>query len=271
MNGLRAYYIILLLAINSSTWALDYSRTPGEDGYWNYEIEPIKAEQSALPEVPPPPAVLPPDSELMQMHPKQIQILVKSWRTHAIYTLDPDDVSEYLRIQDIARKKALAFSAVTGFVNQTNPDLSLADEIPITNTGQQLRYSARQQGINDTIAKAQNNYGLLYFTSQYCQYCKAQDSILSRFLDKFHYEIKVVDMLKNPVLANNFKIKYVPSIILVSRNSKKWIPLTTGATSLPVLKESLYRGVRYLRGEITPSQYFTDIKDINTGLDPEKQ
>ena len=83
MNGLRAYYIniiiILLLAINSSTWALDYDKIPSEDGYWNYEIEPIKPikeEQSTLPEVPPPPAVLPPDSELMQMHPEQIKILV---------------------------------------------------------------------------------------------------------------------------------------------------------------------------------------------------
>lgn len=249
--------------------AINYDSPTGKKGFWNYEVT-LKTDTATVktPKAPLPPIALPTTEVLMKMHPDQIQVLVKAWRKQAVYTLSPSDVSEALRIQDVARKKAAAYAAVVGLVNQQNPNLTLADEVPITNAGKQSQFNQRERAMNAYIAKSGKYYGLLYFTSATCEYCRIQDSVLSQFLSKFDYDIKSVELSKSPLLAAKFNIKQTPTIILVNRRSKKWIPVTFGATSLPRFKENVYRGVRYIQKEITPTQFFTNEKDIGTGLDP---
>ncbi len=269
MNKLNT--IILLLSINAGVMAIDWNSPTGKKGYWNYEINPNPITKTAtIEQIPkaPLPTKLPPTEQLMQMHPDQIQFLVKSWRKHAVYTLQPADVSEALRIQDVARRKASAYAAVVGLVNQQNPNLTLADEIPITNAGKQSQYNQRKLATNNYIEKYKNNYGLLYFTSQTCEYCRVQDSVLQQFLNQFDYQIKSVELERQPLLAAKFNVQQTPTIIIANQRTKKWIPVTFGATSLPKFKENVYRGIRYIQQEITPAQFFTNEKDIGTGLDP---
>jgi conjugal transfer pilus assembly protein TraF len=87
---------------------------------------------------------MPTNELLMQLHPDQIKILVQTWRKHAVHTMNPHDVSEALRIQDVARKKSAAYAAVVGFVIQQNPNLTLADEVPITNAGKQAQFDRKE-------------------------------------------------------------------------------------------------------------------------------
>lgn len=261
--------VVILSIFSVNSIAINWDSQTGKKGYWNYEITPQKTNQkNLLPKVPPPPPTLPATELLMQMHPDQIQILVKAWRKHAIYTLQPSDVSEALRIQDVARKKASSYAAVVGLVNQINPNLTLADEIPITNAGRQIQFSGRKRAMSNYLNKSIRNYGLLYFSSKTCEYCRLQDHVLEQFLAEFRFDIKVVELEKEPLMAARFNIKQTPSIIIVNRTSKKHLPVAFGATSLPRLKESVYRAIRYIQEEITPAQFFTNEKDIGTGLDP---
>ncbi|SEH54419.1 glutaredoxin [Bathymodiolus azoricus thioautotrophic gill symbiont] len=240
-----------------------------EKGYWNYEIinKKVKA-KTPLPKAPPPPVAMPTNELLMQLHPDQIKILVQTWRKHAVHTMNPHDVSEALRIQDVARKKSAAYAAVVGFVIQQNPNLTLADEVPITNAGKQAQFDRRELAMNKLILRYEKHYGLLYFTSKTCEYCRIQDGVLTQFLHDFNYTIKTVELQKNSKLALKFNIKQTPSIILVNKRTKKWIPVTFGASSLPSFKENVYRGIRYIQKEITPAQFFTNESDMGTGLDP---
>ncbi|CAC9964679.1 hypothetical protein [uncultured Gammaproteobacteria bacterium] len=259
----------LLLLISANTIAVNYDSETGKRGYWNDEVQPIKpVETIVLPKAPKAPSSLPSTEVLMKLHPDQIKVLLVQWRKHAVHTLAPKDVSEALRIQDVARKKSAAYAAVVGLVNQMNPNLSLADELPITNAGKQSQFNQRARAMDDYIGKSARSYGLLYFTSKTCEYCRVQDAVLSQFLNQFNYEIKTVELSKNPMLALKFNVKQTPSVILVNQRTKKWIPVAFGATSLPAFKESVYRGVRYIQKEITPAQFFTNERDIGTGMDP---
>jgi conjugal transfer pilus assembly protein TraF len=266
------FKIIVILLISTNSLATNWNSKTGEKGYWNYEIitktTKTTATRLSIPKPPLPPAELPSTEKMMKMHPDQIKILVSQWRKHAIYTLEPKDVSEYLRIQDVARKKAVGYAAVVGLVNQKNPNLTLEDELPTTNTGMQTQYNIRKKATNNYIAKYSKNFGLLYFTSTSCEYCVVQDGILRQFLEQFNYEIKDVLLSKNPILAAKFGVKQTPSLILVNRRTKKWIPVSFGSISLPRLKENIYRGIRYINKEIKPAQFFTNERDIGTGLDP---
>lgn len=263
--------LLFLITASVNALAINWDSPTANKGYWNYEInkKPIKDNKhSQLPKAPPPPPALPTTKILMQMHPKQIQILVKQWRGHAIHTLKLSDVSQYLRVQDVARKKAASYAAVVGLISQTNPELSLADEVPITGAGRQVQFNMRRANMDSYLLAHNNSFGLLYFSSDSCEFCRVQDGVLSRFVDEFNYHTKVIDFNKNPVLASKFNISQTPSILLVARGSKKWIPISFGVASMPQIKESIYRAIRFIKKEIKPTQFFTNEIDIGTGLDP---
>ncbi len=264
--------ILLLISLPLQASALTADNKNSEKGYWNYEITPKKEKDKrikpTLPPLPPTPMKLPKTEVLMKLHPDQLKVLIKQWRKHAIYTLEPHDVSEALRIQDVGRKKAAAYAAVVGFVAQTNPNLSLADEVPITNVGKQAQFNTRKRAMDDYLQHATRNYGLLYFSSKTCEYCRIQDGILQQLLTVFNFDVTVVELSQNPVLSQKFNIKQTPSILIVKRNSDKHLPVAFGATSLPELTENIYRAIRYIQKEITPVQFFTNQVDIGGGLDP---
>jgi len=222
--------IIILSMTGLLTQALSLSNNKNitEKGYWNYEVTPkkkVKKPKSTLPPLPPKPAPLPKSEILMKLHPDQLKVLVKQWRKHAIYTLEPFDVSEALRVQDVGRKKAVAYAAVVGFVAQTNPNLSLADEVPITNAGKQAQFNTRKRSMDDYLQKSTRQYGLLYFSSKTCEYCRIQDGVLQQLLSVFNFDIKIVELTKNQALAQRFNIKQTPSILIVKRNSDKHLPV----------------------------------------------
>lgn len=140
--------------------------------------------------------------------------------------------------------------------------------MPITNVGKQAQFNTRKRAMDDYLQHATRNYGLLYFSSKTCEYCRIQDGILQQLLTVFNFDVTVVELSQNPVLSQKFNIKQTPSILIVKRNSDKHLPVAFGATSLPELTENIYRAIRYIQKEITPVQFFTNQVDIGGGLDP---
>lgn len=262
----------MIISLTTQALSVPDLKKSFEKSYWNYEVTPEKTKEKkvkpALPPLPPAIAPLPKSEVLMKLHPDQLKILIKQWRKQAIYTLEPSDISESLRVQDVGRKKAAAYAAVVGFVVQTNPDLTLADEVPITNAGKQAQFNTRKSTMDDYLQRATSQYGLLYFSSETCEYCRLQDGVLQQLLSAFNFDIKIIELSQNPTLAQRFNVKQTPSILVVKRNSDKYLPVAFGATSLPELTENIYRAIRYIQKEITPMQFFTNQSDIGTGLDP---
>ena len=201
--------------------------------------------------------------QLMDMHPDDFQALLMDFQKKAVWRPMPENVEEYYYIQDIARRKALAFTNVVGYVMQKNPALSLSKDYPTAMPGQNALVRTRKSEMDERIARAQGDYGLLFFYSPTCEYCREQEKIVQYFETQYGWEVKRIDFTRERGLADMFGVTIVPTILLVYRGSKDAIPVSAGVIAADEMEEKIYRGVRLLAGEITPQEY--NIYDFQKG------
>ena len=192
---------------------------------------------------------------LWNMHPDDFQALLMTFQKKAVQSPTEENVKEYYTIQDIARRKSLAFANVTAAVMQKYPELSLAADSPITAPGRNAAVTQQTGEIESKIRNARDEFALLYFFSPSCPYCAEQETILGYFREKYRWEIKAVDTESDPGTSSLFGIKTTPTLLLIYRESRDQIPISTGVASLVEIEEKLYRGIRLLKGEITPEEY----------------
>ena len=201
--------------------------------------------------------------QLMDMHPDDFQALLMDFQKKAVWKPTPENIEDYYYMQDIARRKALAFTNVAGYVMQKNPGLSLEKDYPTVTPGQNALVRSRHDEVQDRINRARGDYGLLFFYSPTCEYCHEQEKIMQFFESKYGWEIKRIDITREQGLADLFGVTIVPTILLVYRDSKDAIPVSAGVISADEMEEKIYRGVRLLAGEITPQEY--SIYDFQKG------
>jgi conjugal transfer pilus assembly protein TraF len=201
--------------------------------------------------------------QLWGMHPDDFQALLTDFQKKAVWRPTPENVEEYYYVQDIARRKALAFTNVAEYVMQKDPELSLSKDYPTVVPGQNALVRSREGEVKERIMRAKGDYGLLFFYSPTCEYCEEQEQIMRFFEDRYGWEIKRIDFTRERGLADMFGVTIVPTILLVYRNSKEAIPVSAGVISLSEMEDKIYRGIRLLAGEITPQEY--SIYDFQKG------
>ncbi len=238
----------------------DYYRD-SKRGYWWYEKEPEKpkeerddkkasADQKKVPSLK--------DyskEQLWNMHPDDFKALRDEFLKKAVQLPSEENVREFYIVNDIARRKALAFTNVTGYVMQKYPDLSVNKDYPVAAPGMNALTKQKTEEIEKVIRNSQDDFGLIYFYSPTCQYCIEQDSILYFFLKKYGWDIKRVDVNTDSRLVGRFGVSSTPYILLVYRNSPDYIPVSAGVISMAEMEDKLYRGIRLLKGEISPEEY----------------
>ncbi|MCL4492851.1 MAG: conjugal transfer protein TraF [Nitrospirae bacterium] len=238
----------------------DYYRD-SKRGYWWYEKEPEKpkeerddkkasADQKKVPSLK--------DyskGQLWNMHPDDFKALRDEFLKKAVQVPSEENVREFYIVNDIARRKALAFTNVTGYVMQKYPDLSVNKDYPVAAPGMNALTKQKVEEIEKVIRNSQDDFGLIYFYSPTCQYCIEQDGILYFFLKKYGWDIKRVDINIDSRLASRFGVTTTPYIVLVYRNNPNSIPVSAGVISMSEMEDKLYRGIRLLKGEITPEEY----------------
>ena len=192
---------------------------------------------------------------LWNMHPDDFQALLMDFQKKAVMSPTEANVREYYSIQDIARRKSLAFANVTAAVMQKYPELSVAKDYPTATPGRNALTRMEQEEIGTKIREARHRYGLIFFFSPTCQYCVEQERIVRYFEERYGWEVKRVDVSQETGLAALFNVAMVPTIILVYRYSREPITISAGVVSLEDMEQRLYRGVRLLAGEISAEEY----------------
>lgn len=228
-----------------------------EGWYWN-KVKPDekKKDDKELKKAFIPPALTAyPYEKLWNMHPDAFQELLMSYQKKAVMQPSEDNVHDYYVMQDIARKKSLAFTNVAMMVWQKNPDLFVLKDYPNNNLGSASMVRQKNANIDGKIRQNKDNFALIYFFSPTCDYCTQQSQMLKHFEDKYQWTIKSIDVSKYPGVAERFGASSVPMIIMVYRNTQDYMPVTTGVATLNEIEENLYRGIRLMNGEITPEQY----------------
>lgn len=192
---------------------------------------------------------------LWNMHPDDFQALLMDFQKKAVMSSTENNVADYYYVQDIARRKSLAFANVTATVMQKYPELSVAKDYPTATPGRSALTRLGHEEITKKIRGSAGDYGLVYFYSPTCQYCIEQEKIVRYFEERNAWEIRRIDLTQSAGLATMFNVTTVPTIILVYRHSQDPITVSAGVVSLEDMEERIYRGIRLLAGEISPQEY----------------
>lgn len=225
-------------------------------GYHWYE-EPVtpskdqdKEDRKPLP--PPPPA-----EDMMDMHPDDLKAMLETYLKEAVWLRTPESVLAYYQIQDVVRRKAAGFTAVSQMVMLQNPKLSGASQYPTNNPGRKAELQQRAVDQKSYLGQYRGQYALAMFSTPQCPYCSPQRNILKLVADKTGLEITEIDITRNPDAQARFDVQVTPAIILIERNSERWMPISVGVESASKIQTNTYRSIRYLRGEISPEQFLT--------------
>ena len=187
--------------------------------------------------------------ELWNMYPDDFQALLNVLQKKAVQTPSEQHILEYLTMQDIARRKALAYTNATMYVTQKYGELFNVNHVyPTTGPGVTARVSMQQDEISQTINRAGNDHALLFFVSPGCGFCEKQAGILNYFVDKYGWQIKTVDISRNINSAARFNITITPTLLLIKKGQDNYMTVASGVIAMSELERKLYRAIRLLQG-----------------------
>ena len=236
--------------------------------FWYAECpkqEPLNDEKQEFPD----PGPLPSVQELMAMHPKELEKIHEQRKEWAIYKETPEAVKDYYIVTDVIRRKSLAFTALSKYVMMTNPELNSKSQYPTVNPARKVATQVRDHEVDTLINSRRNDYALALFTTQTCPYCAVQRGILKYFQDTHGWNVKEIDINANPELAARFNASTTPMTIMIERGTERWMPVSVGVESLPDIQNGVYRAIRMLSGEISPTQYLLDQDNQGGFFDPD--
>lgn len=242
----------VVMILVSSVSGADVYRKDGQRGWWWYEDPPPihneeKAPQPSLPAYSP--------EQMWTMDSDQLREYAEAVKKEAVRLPSEENVRRHYVVQDVIRRKAVAFANASEVVWQKHPELSVAKDSPLAAPGRKAVTREKVEERERVLANGKERFALLYFKSESCSFCQEQDGILGYFQDRFGWTIKPIDVDKQPGLANRFGVQTTPALLLIQRGSQDFIPVTAGVASASEIEAKLYRGIRLLRGEVSPENF----------------
>jgi conjugal transfer pilus assembly protein TraF len=208
-------------------------------------------------------------NDIWNLHPDEFQGLLNGVQKKAVQTPNEKNILEYLIMQDVARRKALAYANATKFVTQKYSDKFNINQVyPTTTPGISARVQEQQKEISSTILAARENHALLFFVSQGCGFCDKQTAILTYFVEKYGWQIKPIDIGRHTTLAARFNITTTPTLVLIKDKTELSMPISVGVVALSELERKLYQAIRYLGGDTNIDTFQTYDYQKGGALDP---
>jgi conjugal transfer pilus assembly protein TraF len=225
-----------------------------EGWFWYEDPQQETEEQKVKPDKSQPPRTLPnldnySIDELWNMYPDDFQSLLNGVQKRAVQYPTEKNILQYLAIQDVARRKALAYTHASMYVTQKYSDLFSVNQVyPTAEPGITARVRMQQNEIEQTISRAMDDHALLFFTRPGCGFCEKQAQILAYFREKYGWQIMTVDISQNTSAAARFNITITPTLLLIEKGKEEYMTVAAGVIALTELERKLYRAIRYLQG-----------------------
>jgi conjugal transfer pilus assembly protein TraF len=267
-----------ILFFNAKTMAID-KETPkktyyqdSKRGYYWYEVIPEQQEESEETEETSRSERKPPETktfdELWNMYPDDFQNYLDQVQKYAVQYPTEINIERYFYVNMISSKKAKAFASVAALVGQKNPKLSTEQTEPITAPGRRAVVKLQSNEKDAVIYNAKDRYALVMFDQVDCGFCESQKGIMKFFTQKYQWVIRTLDIKENPDFASEVGVETTPTIILIKKGEKDYLPISSGVISMSEMTSRIYRSVRYLDGDIKPQQLETFDYELNTPADP---
>jgi len=206
--------------------------------------------------------------ELLKMPVKDFTKLFNYYRDLAIS--DPTNeknIYYFYNLVDVARKKSLLFMANAMHVMNKYPELNVGKDVPTINPALKKKAELERTEEKRKLQKIGKNIGLIVFVKEGCPYCEVQLSIMDYFISQ-GIPVKVVDVDMDSSAVSRFAITTVPTIILVHKETGRYLPIAVGATSATELYERIATVSGYLENEKEAGQAYLYDFQKGTSLDP---
>ena len=277
----KLFWLLLAscLIISESAIAADqegrfYNDT--KHGWFWYEDPPLKEDEQEAIEKPPskPPHNIPSldnysVDDLWNMYPDDFQELLNVLQKKAVQSPTEQNIMEYLTMQDIARRKALAYTNATMYVTQKYGELFNVNHVyPTAGPGITARVKMQQNEIHQAINRAGNDHALIFFVSPGCGFCEKQAGILAYFRDKYGWQIKTVDISRNINAGVRFNVTITPTLLLIKKGQENYMTVSNGVIALTELERKLYRAIRFLQGNTQGDNFLMYDFQKGSAFDP---
>ena len=210
--------------------------------------------------------------KVWNMHPDKFKKLLKDVETWAIMYPNEENVGNYLQLQKVAIDRSSRFMGSALLNVQKRPELSNRHSYPRTTFGQRAYAEAKLNIQKNTLEQYKEKYGLIYFFSPDCTYCKKQAYVLDYFINHTGWYVHYVDVTKHPDMKVRFNVQRWPSIFLAQRGSDNYIRLATGLTTFTGLRSRIHRTINYLEQKQKSYEFGQDDYMLKTmGIKYEQQ
>jgi conjugal transfer pilus assembly protein TraF len=206
--------------------------------------------------------------ELWDMDAETLKAYADTITQTAVGRPSEENVLQYLLVQDVIRRKSLAFASVVGMMGQKYPQFGSEDVYPTTLPGQKALTQMRFQEVDALIRRVQDQFALIFFTQPGCSFCNAQNGILAFFEERYQWPVRQVDITQAPQFAARFGVEITPSVIIVNKHSRDHMPVSAGVVSLAEFKMRIFRAVRLMKKVTLPEQWANYDFELGTGGDP---
>jgi conjugal transfer pilus assembly protein TraF len=258
---MRHVIAALILVSFAATAGADYY-TDSAKGWWWYQKEPDKKEEKEKePKKTKEKKRKTPAfsdysyDEIWNMHPDDFEKFAESLKRKAVQNPSEENVKDYYEVQEIARKKALAFTNVAQYVWQKYPELSTAKDYPIAIPGNLSRVGQIQEEKTRKLRDNREDFALIYFYKNDCGYCQQQQPIIDWFTGATSWQVKKINIEETPGLAGRFGVEVTPAMVLIQKGNQNFFPVSSGLITAEEIEDKTYRAVRLLKGEITPEEF----------------
>lgn len=224
-------------------------------GFWWYETPPKGEAKEEQPEAKQPAIPEYTTEELMTMEPDKLKGYYETVTKEAVRFPTEENVTRSYRVLDVIRRKTRAFMNVSEMVWQKNPALTTARDNPITAPGRRAMTRVKGEERRQELAAARSRFALLYFRSDTCSFCQAQDQIMPYLVSRIGWQVKPIDIDTNRQLAAKLGVETTPSLILIRKGAEDFFPVTAGVASVEEIEQHLFRAIRLIEGTTTPENF----------------
>ena len=179
-----------------------------------------------------------------------VQVHLKELKAKAILEPTPHNVRAYQDMQLRVINQSQAFSQAWLVNVYTNPTLDENIRYPRDQGARFVVYENERLQKQQIIKNLKNSYGLFYFYSGACSYCKAFTPVIKQFATSYGWEVMAIsldgspsDHFKNWQMDNGISKKWgvqtVPSVFAIHPETGHVIPVAHGFTSLDEMEKRI--------------------------------
>jgi conjugal transfer pilus assembly protein TraF len=182
---------------------------------------------------------------------------LKELKAKAILEPTPQNVKAYQEMQMRVVNQSQAFSDAWLLNVYLNPTLDENVRNPAAQGARFVVYENERIQKQQIIKTLKNSYGLFYFYSGSCSYCKAFAPVIKQFADTYGWEVMAIsldgapsDTFKNwqpdNGISKKWGIQTVPAVFAINPETDHVIPVANGFTSIDEMEKRI---VTLVKGE----------------------